>query len=119
MFRTNFGSELKLPDKEFYKGREQAFVKHYVLENHIETLAIKIGMGLRKPTLNYVDGFAGPWKHADEDLKDTSPFIAINKLRKTKTALAGMGRQFTFRCMFIEKDPAAFAKLEAAAAGVH
>lgn len=105
--------------REFYKGREQAFVKHYVLENYLETFAIKIGMSWGSPTLNYIDGFAGPWQHADEQLQDTSPFIAINKLRKTKAALAEKNRAFNFRCLFIEKQTAPYRKLEAAAAAVN
>ena len=105
-------------DKEFYREREQTFVKHYVLENYLETLAIKIGMGGRGPTLNYVDGFAGPWKHADEDLLDTSPFIAIELLRKTKADLAKRNRPFDFRCLFIEKETEPYRRLEAAVSKV-
>ena len=104
--------------KEFYKGREQAFVKHYVLENYLERLAFKIGMGIPGATLNYVDGFSGPWQHADEQLQDTSPFIAIDKLRKTRNELAGNNRQFNFRCLFIEKESEPFKTLAAAAAAV-
>ena len=104
--------------KEFYKGREQAFVKHYVLENYLERLAFKIGMSVPGSTLNYLDGFSGPWQHADEQLQDTSPFIAIQKLRKTRTELAARNRQFNFRCLFIEKEAEPFEKLKAAAIAV-
>jgi len=100
--------------KEFYRGREQSYVKHYVLEKYLERLAFKIGMSSSGATINYVDGFSGPWQHADEQLQDTSPFIAIEKLRKTRTNLADLKRDFTFRCMFIEKDAEAYEKLSAA-----
>ena len=105
-------------EKEFYKGREQTFVKHYVLERYLERLAFKIGMSVPGSTLNYVDGFSGPWQHADEQLQDTSPFIAIEKLRNTKGELGERNRQFNFRCLFIEKESEPFRKLQAAAMAV-
>lgn len=101
-------------NREFYKGREQTYVKHYVVEHYLERLAIKIRMGPRPPTLNYVDGFAGPWQQADENLGDTSPFIAIDQLRRTKSALAERNKDFDFRCFFIEKNADAYERLSRA-----
>ena len=48
-------------ERKFYRGREQTFVKHFVLEHHLEKLAYKVGWNGRG--INYVDGFAGPWRH--------------------------------------------------------
>ena len=104
-----------LLDKESYRNREQTYIKHFVLERYLERLAFKIGMGTSGPTLNYVDGFAGPWKHADEGLQDTSPFIAISKLRDVRTALRERNRSFRFRCLFIEKERGPFRQLESEA----
>jgi three-Cys-motif partner protein len=107
-----------LLEKEFYKRREQTFLKHFVLEKYLERLAFKIGMSFAGATLNYVDGFSGPWQHTDEWLKDTSPFIAIEKLRNTRAELRQRGRQFNFRCLFIEKEHESFQKLQTAVSGV-
>ena len=105
-------------EKKFYKGREHTFVKHYVLERYLERLAFKIGMSIAGATLNYVDGFSGPWQEKDDQLQDTSPFIAIEKLRRTRAQLAARNRQFNFRCLFIEREPEPFQRLRAAAAAV-
>ena len=104
--------------KESYKTREQAFVKHYVLEHYLERLAFKIGMSGAGYTLNYVDGFSGPWNQSDKQLLDTSPFIAIEKLRKTRSDLAAMKREFNFRCLLIERESEPFKKLEAQAKAI-
>ncbi len=62
-------------DPSLYKGREQTYIKHLVLRRYLQKLAYK--KGWHGGTINYVDGFAGPWQQASEELKDTSPFIAI------------------------------------------
>jgi three-Cys-motif partner protein len=92
-------------DKSQYVGREQTYVKHVVLENYLEKLAFKVGFSGRAETLNYVDGFAGPWKNRDEDLKDTSPRIALEQLIQTRVALQQLHRSAPrIRCLFIEKE---------------
>jgi len=105
--------------KEYYRGREQTYVKHYFLDNYLERLAFKIGMSISGATLNYIDGFSGPWMNADDRLQDTSPFIAIEKLRATRASLAARNREFNFRCLFIEKDPDAYQKLKSAVADIN
>ena len=96
-----------------YAGREQSGVKHLVLRGYLEKLAYKIGFYGGTRTFNYVDGFAGPWKHATEDYRDTSPFIAIRELRRVQEGLVAAGRpRLRVRCLFIEKKAAAFADLQ-------
>lgn len=99
-----------------YEGREQSGVKHLVLKSYLERLAYKIGY--YGSTLNYIDGFAGPWKQATDDLRDTSPFIAISELRRARQGLTEHKRQLDVRCLFIEKDRAAHAELCKAVASV-
>jgi len=66
----------------------------------------------------YVDGFSGPWKSDDEAFEDTSFIIAINKLRQVREGLARAGKHPRIRCLFIEKDPTAFAAIEGAISSV-
>lgn len=99
-----------MPDPNWYEGREQTFIKHFVLEHYLQKLAYKLGWS--GGTLNYVDCFAGPWKHASEELEDTSPFIAIGELCKARDNLRQMGRPpLNIRCLFIEKDRNAWSLL--------
>lgn len=104
-------------DWSTYAGREQTGVKHFVLRQYLQRLAYKIGY--YGGTLNYVDGFAGPWKQATDDLSDTSPFIAIHELRWARDGLVAAGRpRLRVRCLFIEKDPHAYAELERATSDI-
>lgn len=99
---------------EIYKGREQTFVKHYVLRNYLQSLTYKLALGFRKPefVLTYIDGFSGPWESVTEDLSDTSFQIAIDELRKAREGLLGHNINLKLRCMFVEKDHTAFCKLK-------
>ncbi|GAB4194747.1 MAG: hypothetical protein OHK0022_10990 [Roseiflexaceae bacterium] len=97
---------------EHYKGREQTWVKHYVLRHYLQRLVYKIGWN--GGVLNYIDGFAGPWKHQSDDLSDTSPHIAIQELLGAQDGLAQKGRpSLQLRCLFNEKDPTAAQRLTA------
>lgn len=97
-------------DINWYAGREQTYVKHLVLRRYLQKLAYK--KGWYDGTINYVDCFAGPWQHADEELKDTSPFIAIDELRAARNGLLEHSRPpLSIRCLFIEKDLKAWALL--------
>jgi three-Cys-motif partner protein len=94
---------------EPYQGREASAVKHAVLKGYVERLAYKIGSSW--PTLNYVEGFAGPWKATTEDLSDTSPHIAIAELRAAREGLRKIGKTPRIRCLFVEKGKRAAAML--------
>lgn len=97
---------------EYYKGREQTYLKHFFLERYLERVTYNIGSFANE--FVYVDGFSGPWKSGDEALDDTSFMIAIKKLREVRDGLAKVGRTPKIRCMFVEKEPGPYRALEAA-----
>lgn len=99
-----------MPQLEDYKGREQTYIKHFLLENYLEGVAYSICW--YEPDFVYVDGFSGPWKSIDELYEDTSFSIAINKLRKVKENLIQSGKTPNIRCLFIEENPSRFKDLE-------
>lgn len=72
---------------EDYKGREQAYVKHVLLEQYLQALVHKTASVY--PHIVYVDGFAGPWQSANENHEDTSFGIALRALRTAKAAWKG------------------------------
>lgn len=102
-----------MPKTDPYEGREQALVKHEVLRRYLERLAFKIGVFQPGTTLNYVDGFSGPWDSASEDHRDSSPVIAMRQLAKARDALAGRqpSAPMRVRAMFVEKNREAFQRL--------
>lgn len=96
-----------------YKGREQSYVKHYVLKRYLQSLTYKLALGIKKPelVLTYIDGFSGPWKSSVEDYSDTSFQKAINELRKVRDDLRGK-KNLILRCLFVEKGNKAFLLLK-------
>jgi len=67
---------------EYYKDREQTYLKHLFLERYLETVAYHIGYSHRE--FVYVDCFSGPWRTADEELGDTSIRIALDRLNTVR-----------------------------------
>lgn len=100
-----------MKDPQAYKGREQTYLKHFFLEHYLERVAYNIGWG---GDFVYIDGFSGPWRSTDEAFEDTSFMIAVQKLRTVRDSLAEHEKRPRIRCVFIEKDAQAFAKLERA-----
>lgn len=106
-----------MADFDPYAGREATKVKHLILKRYLQKLAYK--WGWHGGTINYVDGFAGPWKSGTETLADTSPHIAIAELRGAREGIGKAGKTPPlFRCLFIERDTVAFARLKASVAKV-
>lgn len=105
-------------EADWYEGQEQTFAKHRTLECYLEKLAFKIGGFQDGLTLNYVDGFAGPWNSTKKDLSDTSPVIAIEQLRQVRDALKQRPnpRTLNIRGFFVSKEPAQAELLTAALA---
>lgn len=95
-----------------YEGREQALVKHTVLRRYLQRLAFKVGQFRAGTTINYIDGFSGPWDATQDDHGDSSPAIALRELSEAKDALARAGKAITVRAMFVERDRSAFERLE-------
>lgn len=94
-----------------YSGREATAVKHLILRRYLQKLAYKVGTWCE--TINYVEGFAGPWRSKTEDLSDTSPHIAVKELRAAREGLGrALHRGPRLRCLFCEKDQEAAQMLE-------
>ncbi|RLA52956.1 MAG: hypothetical protein DRR42_06180 [Gammaproteobacteria bacterium] len=95
---------------ETYKGREQAYIKHQILEAYLERLFMILGQKL--PTINYVDCFAGPWSDESDELAGTSIAISLRIMKRCQVALKErFNRSVKFRALYIEKSPAAHARL--------
>lgn len=101
---------------ESYHGREQAFVKHHLLETYLLRLFMIIGQ--HQKNIRYVDCFSGPWQEGSDDLQDTSIGISLKIIQKCRERLKQMGRDVTFHALFIEKDKNSFQKLQSYLAGV-
>lgn len=101
---------------ESYHGREQAFVKHHLLETYLLRLFMIIGRNQK--SIRYVDCFSGPWQEGSDDLQDTSIGISLKIIQKCRERLKQMGRDVTFHTLFIEKDKNSFQKLQSYLAGV-
>ncbi|HEY6253511.1 MAG TPA: three-Cys-motif partner protein TcmP [Candidatus Angelobacter sp.] len=97
---------------EFYKGREQTYVKHFFFEKYLQTVAFHIGYSY--PEFVCVDGFSGPWRTVGEDLSDTSFYIALDRLKYVKEGLAAQNKHPAIKAFFVEEDPKSFAALERA-----
>lgn len=92
-----------------YKGREQAYIKHYLLKNYFSRLIHKVSGSFRE--FAYVDGFSGPWQSSSDTFADTSFGIALEEMRKAKQVWGTHGRQIRMRALLVEKNPQSFAKL--------
>src|SRR5258708_5674053 len=106
--RTPFMLKVDLSN---YEGREQAFVKHYLLERYLPDWAYKVGS--RWGSLAYVDGFAGPWESKDPNHADTSFGIAVNALRNSQAGLSSKQVNLSVGSILVEKDKDAFQELNA------
>ena len=99
-----------MPDESLYLDRPQTYIKHLVLERYLQKLTYKLGW--YGGVLNFVDCFSGPWREADEELRDTSPFVAIKELREARDRLRELSRpELKVRALFIEKDAQAWSRL--------
>lgn len=95
---------------DYYEGREQTYLKHFVFERYLEIVAIKIGMKYGEFVL--VDGFSGPWRSSGGSFDDTSFMIAIEQLRRAQNVVRQRSHpNFAVKCLFIEKDEAAYQDL--------
>jgi three-Cys-motif partner protein len=102
-----------MTEQDLYSGRGQTLVKHVILQKYLERFA-HIVCSVKSPwdSITYVDCFSGPWQEQSEKFEDTSFAIALIELRKARETLSGNGKSIRIRCFFLEKDPAAFAKLK-------
>jgi three-Cys-motif partner protein len=98
-----------MKDPEYYRGREQTYLKHFFLERYLERVAYNVGSFASN--FVYIDGFAGPWRTDDPAFEDTSPIIAASALKAVRQGLQKSGRSLRIRCVFVEADVRAFARL--------
>jgi three-Cys-motif partner protein len=98
-------------ERGHYEGRYEALVKHTFLKGYIAALVNKVSF--KRDTFVYVDGFAGPWKSADEKgFSDTSFGIALDALLAAQRTQLAQGRRVRMVAHLVEKDVAAFSQLE-------
>lgn len=108
------GSTASVP--AIYDGREQAWIKHQLLESYLEKLLLIIGMAARthgKVEICYVDCFAGPWGDDSEQMEGTSIAISMRTMAMCKQKLTKLGVDATMRALYIELDKRAFGRLSA------
>lgn len=99
-----------------YDGREQALIKHKLLEDYLEKLFLIIGMGTRSggsAELCYVDCFAGPWGDVSEEMKATSIAISLRTLDTCRQKLASLRVFVKIKALYVEKSPVSFKRLQA------
>jgi three-Cys-motif partner protein len=100
-----------LSNGDLYTGREQTFIKHFILRNYLERFAIVVGSHWN--TLTYVDCFSGPWEVRSDKFEDSSFAIALEQLRKAREVHREQpGRTLRLRCFFLEKTPSAYKRLK-------
>lgn len=104
-----------MQNSNYYDGREQALVKHRLLEKYLEEWAYRVGREWDK--LVYVDGLAGPWKVASDDFTDTSFGVATRALKKAQNGLSSThNRQCSVQSFLVGLKKADQEKLESFAA---
>lgn len=98
---------------EQYSNRSQTFFKHLFLRQYLEIAAFKVLQGPAQ-SINYVDGFAGPYKSSDLEVgTDISPVQAKNVLEGVRESLTKRdGSQLKIRYFLCERDAAAFENLK-------
>lgn len=96
-------------DFSHYQGREQAYVKHYLLEQYLPDWAFKVGTKWK--SLVYIDGFAGPWGTTDPNHEDSSFAVAVDSLRRARLGLVQRGLALSTHAILVESKKEAFAKL--------
>jgi three-Cys-motif partner protein len=102
-------------DLKHYSGREQAYVKHCLLEKYLAPLVYKVGSAW--DSIVYVDGFSGPWEVNDPDLRDSSFGVAAETLRAAHVGLyESQGRNVPIEAILVEANRQAFTRLEEFAA---
>ncbi len=101
-------------DLAAYTGREQAYIKHYLLEKYLAPLVYKVGS--KWDSIVYIDAFSGPWQTTRKDYADSSFAIAIETLREARAGLMERGRKLRIESILVEEDKGAFAALESFAA---
>ena len=95
-----------MPDLEHYRGREQGYIKHALIEKYLVPFTIKIGS--KWDAIVFLDAFAGPWGAQSADLSDTSFAVALTRLEEGLEVLSRVHKRSpNIRAILIEsEDPA-------------
>lgn len=97
-----------------YDGREQAYIKHQLLEGYLEKLFLIVGMSASKlgiKELCYVDCFAGPWLDDSQQLSTTSIAISLRSLEKCRETIGSFGSGLKCRALYVEQNSQAIIRL--------
>lgn len=98
-----------------YRGKEPSYIKHELLKAYLKRLFVIIGMSAQRlgiSELCYVDAFSGPWLDESDELGSTSIAISLGILEECRLELEKQSRPLQIRALYVEKDKAAFARLE-------
>lgn len=107
-------STVLIPDA--YDGREQALIKHRLLEAYLQKLFLIVGMSAKAGgsiELCYVDCFAGPWGDDSVAMESTSIAISLRTLDVCRQQLGRHGIAAKIRALYVEENARAFGRLEA------
>ncbi len=96
-----------------YEGREQAFIKHTILEKYLGQLTSILSVSADNTLyFTYIDCFAGPWQDDTEAIENTSIAISLRVLRKCADSAESRGFKIKIKAIYIEKDELAFKRLD-------
>ena len=104
--------QLAIPNA--YDGREQALVKHTLLESYLQKLFMIVGMATgkgKRADLCYIDCFAGPWGDDSEAMESTSIAVSLRVLDACRQALESRGVDVNIRALYVEEDAHAYGRL--------
>ncbi|MGA1813822.1 three-Cys-motif partner protein TcmP [Frondihabitans sp. 4ASC-45] len=96
--------------------KSAAILKHAILRKYLAVFAARLGSTLVGHRVGFVDGYAGPGNYVNirtGTVSEGSPQIAL----KIATGLLATGRKLD--CVFVEKDPAIFSRLNALVSTAH
>lgn len=97
-----------------YDGREQALIKHTLLESYLQKLVLIVGMAAgrgKQAELCYIDCFAGPWGDDSDGMDSTSIAVSLRVLDACRQRLESLGVSASIRALYIEEDARAFGRL--------
>ena len=95
-----------IPDA--YVGREQALIKHNILEKYLEKLTAILAVNQPVFEFTYVDCFAGPWQADESEMGSTSIAISLQVLQRCKSAVESRGGRAVIRALYVEQSNNAY-----------
>lgn len=100
-----------IPDA--YVGREQALIKHNILEKYLEKLTAILAVNPSVFEFTYIDCFAGPWQADESEMASTSIAISLQVLEQCKRMIESRpGGRAVIRALYLEQSDDAYPKLK-------